>query len=76
MAAQEAGLDKEFVSDINTNSPAILHDLYEARLSQRFDNMEVEDLKDTEYFPCINECILKHLMKYISKLWLQFVDFR
>ncbi|MBR4291138.1 MAG: MATE family efflux transporter [Oscillospiraceae bacterium] len=28
LAAQEAGLDKEFVSDINTNSPAILHDLY------------------------------------------------
>lgn len=38
----------------------------EARLSQRFDNMEVEDLKDTECFPCINECILKHLMKDIS----------
>ena len=28
LAAQEAGLDKEFVSDINTNSPAILHELY------------------------------------------------
>lgn len=39
---------------------------YAARLSQRFDNMEVEDLKDTECFPCINECILKHLMKDIS----------
>ncbi len=39
---------------------------YEARLSQRFDNMGVEDLKDTECFPCINECILKHLMKDIS----------
>ena len=39
---------------------------YEARLSQRFDTMEVEDLKDTECFPCINECILKHLMKDIS----------
>lgn len=39
---------------------------YEARLSQRFDHMEVEDLKDTECFPCINECILKHLMKDIS----------
>ena len=38
----------------------------EARLDQRFDNMEVEDLKDTECFPCINECILKHLMKDIS----------
>ena len=28
LAAQEAGLDKEFVSDINTNSPAILQELY------------------------------------------------
>ena len=28
LAAQEAGLDKAFVSDINTNSPAILHELY------------------------------------------------
>lgn len=38
----------------------------EAKLSQRFDHMEVEDLKDTECFPCINECILKRLMKDIS----------
>lgn len=28
LAAQESGLDKEFISDINKNSPAILHDLY------------------------------------------------
>lgn len=28
IAAQESGLDKEFVSDINANSPNILHDLY------------------------------------------------
>ena len=28
LAAQEAGLDKAFVSDINANSPAILHELY------------------------------------------------
>ena len=28
LAAQEAGLDKAFVSDINTNAPAILHELY------------------------------------------------
>lgn len=28
LAAQESGLDKEFISDINTNSPAILHSLY------------------------------------------------
>lgn len=37
----------------------------EARLRQRFEQMDVEDLKDTECFPCINECILKHLMKDI-----------
>lgn len=37
----------------------------EARLSQRFEQMDVEDLKDTECFPCINECILEHLMKDI-----------
>ena len=28
LAAQESGLDKEFVQDINTNAPSILHDLY------------------------------------------------
>ena len=28
LAAQECGLDKAFVSDINTNSPSILHELY------------------------------------------------
>ncbi len=28
LAAQESGLDKEFISDINLNSPSILHDLY------------------------------------------------
>lgn len=28
LAAQESGLDKEFISDINVNSPTILHDLY------------------------------------------------
>ena len=28
LAAQEAGLDKAFVSDINTNAPSILHELY------------------------------------------------
>lgn len=39
---------------------------YEARLSARFMKMAVEDLTDTECFPCINECILKLLMKDIS----------
>lgn len=28
LAAQESGLDKEFISDINANSPALLHSLY------------------------------------------------
>lgn len=28
LAAQESGLHKEFISDINVNSPKILHDLY------------------------------------------------
>lgn len=28
LAAQESGLDKEFVSDLNKNAPQILHDLY------------------------------------------------
>lgn len=28
LAAQESGLDKEFISDINANSPAVFHSLY------------------------------------------------
>ena len=28
LAAQESGLDKEFISDINSNSPSVLHSLY------------------------------------------------
>lgn len=28
LAAQESGLDKEFISDINKNSPKLLHELY------------------------------------------------
>lgn len=28
LAAQESGLDKEFISDINSNAPATLHSLY------------------------------------------------
>ena len=28
LAAQESGLDKEFISDINANSPSLLHNLY------------------------------------------------
>lgn len=39
---------------------------YETRLPSRFMKMAVEDLADTECFPCINECILTLLMKDIS----------
>ena len=28
LAAQESGLDREFISDINRNSPSLMHDLY------------------------------------------------
>lgn len=28
LAAQESGLDKEFISDLNANAPAVLHSLY------------------------------------------------
>lgn len=38
----------------------------EARLPQRFSKLEVEDLVDTECFPCINEVILMKLMTEIS----------
>ena len=38
----------------------------EARLNARFMKLNVEDLVDTECLPCINECILKILMKEIS----------
>lgn len=39
---------------------------YETRLNQRFDNLNVADLQDTECFPCVNESILQHLMKDIN----------
>lgn len=38
----------------------------EARLPQRFLKLGVDDLANTECFPCINECILTILMKEIS----------
>lgn len=38
----------------------------EAHLPQRFSQLAVEDLMDTEVFPCINECLLTSLMKEIS----------
>lgn len=39
---------------------------HEARLHSRFEKLNVEDLVDTECFPCINECILTALMTEIS----------
>lgn len=38
----------------------------EARLHARFAKLSVEELVDTECFPCINECILTALMTEIS----------
>jgi uncharacterized protein (TIGR02687 family) len=38
----------------------------EARLYQRLAKLPVEDLVDTECFPCIDECILTHLMTDIN----------
>ncbi len=36
------------------------------RLQDRFSKLSVEDLADTEVFPCVNECILFSLMTEIS----------
>ena len=35
-------------------------------LEKRFDGLEVEDLMNSECFPCINECILRRYMSEIS----------
>ncbi|CAI3582181.1 MULTISPECIES: BREX-1 system phosphatase PglZ type A [Clostridium] len=39
----------------------------EGRLPQRFAKLSVDDLVNTECFPCINECILTKLMTEISE---------
>ena len=36
-------------------------------LVDRFDNLDVEDLLDSECFPCINECIIRKYMTEISE---------
>ncbi len=36
-------------------------------LEKRFDELETEDLLNSEYFPCINECILRRYMSEISE---------
>ncbi|MCD8241265.1 MAG: BREX-1 system phosphatase PglZ type A [Lachnospiraceae bacterium] len=38
----------------------------EMRLSQRFSKLSIEELTETEIFPCVNECILISLMNEIS----------
>ncbi len=38
----------------------------EVLLSYRFDKLPIADLLETECFPCVNECILKRIMKDIS----------
>ncbi|HCR84982.1 MAG TPA: BREX-1 system phosphatase PglZ type A, partial [Lachnospiraceae bacterium] len=38
----------------------------ELRLPNRFSQLPVEKLANTEFFPCINECILTHLMTDIT----------
>jgi len=38
----------------------------EARLSARLAKLSVEDLADTDCFPCVNECILEILMREIG----------
>ena len=61
----------DFVSDwLHSDDKAQLYEMAryveaEARLSQRFAGLTVEDLADTECFPCIDECILTALMKEI-----------
>lgn len=43
----------------------------EARLPLRFSKLSVEDLVETEIFPCVNECILAAMMKEISNEIIQ-----
>ena len=38
----------------------------EHRLVRRFDGLDVQELLNSECFPCINECILRHYMSEIS----------
>ena len=37
------------------------------RLVRRFDGLDVQELLNSECFPCINECILRHYMTEISE---------
>ena len=67
----------DFISDwIRADDVSKLYDIArtvedETRLYQRFSNLEVADLADTECFPCVNEVILKKLMTEISNHIIQ-----
>lgn len=62
----------DFISDwLHSDENSQLYEIAryaeeEARLSQRFAKLPVEELVDTECFPCINEVILEKLMTEIS----------
>lgn len=62
----------DFVSEwLHSDNSSELYDIAryveeETRLPLRFTKLNVEDLVDTECFPCINECILTSLMGEIS----------
>lgn len=62
----------DFISDwLHSDEAQTLHEIAgfvetEARLPQRFTKLTVDDLADTEVFPCINEVILIKLMKEIG----------
>lgn len=62
----------EFISEwIHGNNSKAIYDVAkyverEARLAERFDKLQIDDLLNTECFPCINECILQKLMSEIA----------
>ena len=61
----------DFVTDwLHSDQDEVLYRLirdleHEYRLADRFAKGEIEDLQNTECFPCINECILSALMNEI-----------
>lgn len=67
----------DFVSEwLSASDPQQLYDVaraveYETRLYQRFSKLSIEDLRDTEFFPCINEVILTKLMTEIKDQIIQ-----
>jgi len=62
----------DFISDwLHSDDNSQLHETAryaeeEARLPQRFEKLSLEELADTECFPCLNEVILTKLMTEIS----------